>query len=225
MMSPVHIYKIIRSKRRTIALVVEPDATLTVRAPYRVSLGYITSLVTKKYTWIYKKQQQARSYEITPEKTYVDGQIFLYLGQSYTMKIYEGKTIFFDDTSMIVLFPSKFVTEGKKMMIMWYKKMAKQKLQERINFYAARTDWRYVSMRITSAKTRWGSCSKEGSINLTWRLIMAPLRAIDYVIVHELAHTIECNHSTRFWDLVKQVLPEYKQEEKWLRENQKIMKV
>ncbi|MBK7452806.1 MAG: M48 family metallopeptidase [Anaerolineales bacterium] len=74
-------------------------------------------------------------------------------------------------------------------------------------------------MKISSARTRWGSCSPDGTLNFTWRLVMAPLEVIDYVVIHELAHLRVKNHSSKFWDVVKAIDPQYKEKRKWLREN------
>jgi predicted metal-dependent hydrolase len=79
------------------------------------------------------------------------------------------------------------------------------------------------SVRITDAKERWGSCNAAGSLNFAWRLVMAPPPVIDYVIVHELAHLVEMNHSQRFWGLVGRILPDYAVRRKWLRENEHLL--
>ncbi len=202
---------LIRSKRRTIALVVERDATLTVRAPHKVSLEYIMNLVMRKHAWIEKKKQQASRQVAVPSKNYVDGETFLYLGKEYVLRVCYGKHIELVEETSTILFPRKFLPHATKAMTLWYKKMAREVMRERATLYVQATSWQYTSLAITSAKTRWGSCSSKGSINFTWRLVMAPLATIDYVVVHELCHITHPNHSSAFWRAVGAVFPSYRQ--------------
>ena len=106
-------------------------------------------------------------------------------------------------------------------MIVWYKEQAFEKITESANHYSQISGWKYKTINITSAQGRWGSCSSSGSINFSWKLIMAPFDVVEYVVVHELAHITEKNHSARFWNKVKSILPNYKTQEKWLKENGK----
>lgn len=83
----------------------------------------------------------------------------------------------------------------------------------------------YNKLKFSDAKKRWGSCSNQKSINLNWRLIMTPPEVIDYVIVHELVHTVELNHSKRFWEIVSKIIPDFKQSIKWLKENEFLLDI
>jgi len=103
------------------------------------------------------------------------------------------------------------------------REQAEQKLCARAQHFANLMDVKYGSLRITRAKTRWGSCTRAANISLSLRLILAPERVIDYVIVHELAHILEHNHSKKFWQKVEQFYPEYKKCRKWLRENDHLL--
>jgi predicted metal-dependent hydrolase len=88
-----------------------------------------------------------------------------------------------------------------------------------VDHYASQYGFQYKKIGITSAQTRWGSCSANGSLNFSWRLILAPMEAVDYVVVHELVHTVHHNHSRRFWQKVGKIMPDYKERRKWLRKN------
>ncbi len=101
----------------------------------------------------------------------------------------------------------------------WYRAQARALVEERVRQYAARYGFSYRQVRITSARTRWGSCSAKGTLCFTWRLVMAPPECIDYVVVHELAHLRVANHSPAFWREVGAILPDYKARRKWLRVN------
>lgn len=97
------------------------------------------------------------------------------------------------------------------------KKMVKEKITERVQWYSELTGIKYSKIKINKAKTRWGSCSSKGSLNFNYRLYFAPLEILDYVVVHELSHIREMNHSKKFWNRVELVIPDYKKRRKWLR--------
>jgi predicted metal-dependent hydrolase len=103
-------------------------------------------------------------------------------------------------------------------MIAWYRNQAKQVLTEQAARYACSTGLSYKKINITGAQKRWGSCSSSGNLNFSWRLVMAPMEVVEYVIVHELVHLREQNHSARFWKLVSEILPEYRSQRRWLNE-------
>ena len=92
-------------------------------------------------------------------------------------------------------------------------------LTERVEFFAHAQGFKVKKIRISSARTRWGSCSAKGTLSFTWRLVMAPPDVIDYVVVHELCHLKELNHSKAFWAQVEAILPDYKTRRKWLKDN------
>ena len=223
MQTEIKIDKIIRSRRRSIALVVCPDATLVVRAPMKISLGYIQDLVFRKRLWINKKKRQALKHGPPARaKEFINGEEFLYLGERYKLKIGAVKKIEIGD---YLFFPEKYSSKARVKMTEWYKQKARDEITERAIILSRFTGWDFKSISITSAQTRWGSCGAKGSINFTWKLIMAPFSVIDYVVVHELAHTVERNHSARFWDKVAVVLPDYKIRQKWLRNNRGNFKI
>ena len=101
----------------------------------------------------------------------------------------------------------------------WYTTQANSLIAERVQWYAAKYGFEYHQVKITKAKTRWGSCSPNGNLNFSWRLIMAPMQAIDYVVVHELVHLHEKNHARGFWAQVEAILPDYVQQVRWLKSN------
>jgi predicted metal-dependent hydrolase len=101
----------------------------------------------------------------------------------------------------------------------WYQKQARAVISKRVDEIAKKYGFSYKQIRITSARTRWGSCSTRGSINFSWRLVMAPIDVIDYVVLHELVHTRIHNHSREFWAKVASIDPDYKQKRLWLKKN------
>ena len=213
------IDQIIRTKRKSIALIVEPDGRLVVRAPMRISDADIKHLVKQKERWIREKQKQVKDKSTqSTQKVYKDGEEFLYLGKSYQLKIVA-------DLNPALVLSRKFYLSRRALLkaeivfTEWYREQARAVISERVNLYTARHGFKYRKIRITSARTRWGSCSSMGNLNFTWRLVMAPPEVIDYVVVHELAHLRVNNHSKEFWKQVERIMPDYKQRLKWLKEN------
>lgn len=217
-MNEIKIDKIIRSKRKSIALMMSPDATLVVRAPLLTPLKYIEDLVMKQSAWIHKKRQQVLKGGVPLPKKFVDGETFLFMGESYRLKIEDCNDIALTE---YLVFPKKFLGRAQAKLIWWYKEKAFEMITEIANHYSQISGWKFKTINITSAKHRWGSCSWTGSINFSWKLIMAPIGVIDYVVVHELAHITQKNHSAKFWNQVKSILPDYKIRQKWLKENGK----
>ncbi len=222
-MTKIRVDKIIRSKRRTIALEVARDATLIVRAPYRTPFDFIEKVVFKKRFWIKEKQEIVRDrYQRIVPKEFVSGEGFLYLGNMYKLE-------FIDDVDMPIVFNNGFkiarknYDAAKEILIAWYKAQASHKISERVNWYSSLSGLKYNRIKISDAQRRWGSCSAKGNLNFSWRLIMAPFRVMDYVVVHELAHLEEKNHSKAFWNKVKTMLPDYGQYRKWLKENTHLL--
>ena len=215
----IPIVKIIRTKRKTIALIVERDASLVVHAPMRADEASIHEFVMEKEKWIRAKQEQARIfYPPFIPKEYVDGEGFLYLGTIYQLQLGHHKR---PPLTLNGTFRLAQASLPKAPLIFerWYRKQAYQVLSERVQFYAEKYDIAYKQVKITSARTRWGSCSHEGTLSFAWRLVMAPLPIIDYVVVHELAHVQVKNHSKRFWNKLNILMPDYKQRIEWLEKN------
>ncbi len=223
-MAPVKIQKLIRSRRRTIALEIAPNATLVVRAPLREPLARIEEFVREKAGWISRHLSRVALRPHHCPKEFTEGEKFLYLGQAYVLRLK-------DNGVAPLLFQDEFVLNracrpfAKQMFVNWYIKEAKKTIGERARVLARKFGFSYQDVKITAASRRWGSCSVKDELNFTWRLVMAPMAVIDYVVVHELAHTREKNHSRNFWRVVAAMMPDYKTQLKWLRENEKLLEL
>ncbi len=214
------IDEIIRSRRKTIALQVSHDARLIVRVPYSISEKLIKKVIHEKRLWILKKQEQAKEkYKKVYSKEFVNGEGFLFLGNSYKLYIADNCEFFLIFNNENFFLSKKILNKAKDVFIKWYKEQSYKKFLERVEFYSKVSGLTYNKLKITNARKRWGSCSSKGNLNFTWRLIMAPLEVIDYVIVHELVHIKEKNHSKNFWNNVRIILPYYETQKKWLKEN------
>ena len=218
-MPEIKIDQIIRSHRKTIGLQITNDARLIVRAPYSASEDYIRKLISRKESWIIAKQNHFKQRQHkTIVRKFVPGEEFLFLGQSYSLIVREDlpKAVVMDNSFMI----SQLVLGNARDHIeYWYKAQALEYITQKTEYYAQMAGLKYQSIRINNATTRWGSCGYKNTLNFTWRLIMAPARVVDYVIIHELMHLKQKNHSRKFWAEVAHMRPDYKEDERWLKKN------
>ncbi|MDR1884553.1 MAG: M48 family metallopeptidase [Prevotella sp.] len=214
-------YTLIRSNRKTIALVINTEAQLIVRAPFAVSNREIENLVEKKIAWIREKQHITASHE---EKyahiSWKDGESILYLGNAYTIMQIEIDSPLLDGAFLNVPRNSR-----KDDITTWLKNEAKKIISQRTDYYASFMGTKYECLHLSEARKRWGSCSTNGSLRFSWKLVMCPLSVIDYVVVHELAHIAYKNHNSIFWARVKTVLPNYKEAQNWLNLNRKLIEM
>lgn len=216
-------YEIEKSKRRTVAIYITKDEKVTVKAPFFVSDKKINELVDVKRGWIEKKLLQMKLINESKENfSFDEGQTLLYLGKPYPIKKTQtGNTFLFDGESFIISdlpFP-----QTEKLAANWFKNRAKETILERLKLHSAQTGLSYSGAKITAAKTVWGSCSGNNALCFSFRLLFAPIEAIDYVILHELAHTIEHNHSKKFWSIVEKMMPNYMNQKNILKKIQKVV--
>jgi hypothetical protein len=211
--------KIIRTKRKTLALIVEQDGSLTVRAPLHTSQAAIEGFVRTNQDWIRRRQDQARRTYLPPHR-YAEGESFLYLGKRYPLKYvdHQRQPLVLKEGFLL---DKKWVVRAEEAFTAWYKRQARSEIEERLDRTASQLGLRYKKLRISSARTRWGSCSSRGTLSFTWRLVMAPPEIVQYVIVHELVHLQAPNHSPQFWARVRQIMPDFAQHRRWLTQHGK----
>jgi predicted metal-dependent hydrolase len=217
-------YRIIRSRRRrrTITLSVENNGRVVVRAPARMTSEAIGEFVEEREHWINRKLDQIRQQRARDEaKGFLSGDTFLYLGEGYPLSItrdgVDQEPLSFVDGEFRL--QERAREKAKDLFVQWYKQQAVRTVRQRIDHYREKLQVTPRGERITSAKCQWGGCSAQDTLTFSWRLMMAPLSVVDYVVVHELAHLRERNHSSRFWKIVEQHLPDYRDRRKWLREH------
>jgi len=209
-------YSLIRSKRKTVVINVSGGG-VEVRAPLRLSKKEIDRFVLSKEKWIISKLAYLSERTKKREDFSIDyGDTILYRGElcPVVQKIC-NRPVFEDNTFVI---PSGMSPdEIKESCIKLYKKLAKREVNDKVQHYAQKLSVEPASVKINSAKSRWGSCSAKRNLNFSWLLIMGDDDVIDYIVVHELAHIFELNHSPRFWKIVQSVLPDYKDRQKSLK--------
>jgi predicted metal-dependent hydrolase len=220
---PIPIDVLIRTHRKTVAIQIDRDGHLTVRAPMRLSAARIQAFVESHADWIAKTINRLQASPPVPTHRYLDGETFLYLGKAYPLSILPARRpgLAFDGAAFRLSKTS--LPKAPQLFEAWYKQQARLYLTERVSALAAQHAFRYQKIRISSARTRWGSCSSLGTLSFTYRLVMAPAEVVDYVVMHELVHTQVHNHSKTFWNKVAQLMPDYKSRLAWLKKNGKYL--
>ena len=223
-MDDIRIEKIVRSRRRTIALIITPDAHLIVRAPLRAPVAMIDEVIREKSGWIRKKMGEMRGRPQAVDHSYEEGEIFWFLGRPYPLHIVDDAEDGIRRTDRLSV-PRTLKPDIRSGIRRWYMAEAQKEIHSRCMWFSMMTGYSPTSVRITDACQRWGSCNHRGGLNFSWRLIQAPLGIVDYVIVHELVHLRQPDHSRKFWAKVEELMPDYKQRREWLRENERLLRI
>jgi predicted metal-dependent hydrolase len=217
-------YEVMRSRKRkrTISLQVKANGTAIVYAPHRTPVPEIDRFVREKRSWLWKKirETEEKKKEIRTKK-YVNGEIFFFLGQPYPLTISAaapGRDRLTFRCGQFVL-AEESACQGRELFVDWYRKSAEEYIGGRVDHFSRTLNLVAKGVRISKARCRWGSCSQDNHLHFSWRLIMAPCSVIDYLVVHELAHVQEKNHSVRFWNLVRNTITDYKKQRIWLKDN------
>lgn len=208
-------YTLIRSDRRSLQLTVDPDGHILVRAPHRASKALIERFIAEKSGWIAKRRAAAA---MAPRPDYESGCLLPLLGREITL-VKDARVKCAALENGVLRVPDEPPDKTRARVLRFYHDTARQVFGTRLTRYADAMGVAHGAFRLSSAATRWGSCGKDDSINLNWRLIRAPMEIVDYVIVHELCHCKQHNHSKRFWAEVASAMPDYAARRAWLKQN------
>ena len=217
-----------RPYQRSVNLLVKPCGELKVTAGRGVKENEILRFVEKHRRWIDKQRKFfSQWHEKFPEKTYAEGEEFVFLGERVRLDFEEAKNKKIrvkKEQGRLVLSATRESLQSqelkRKAVRQFYEEQARLFLTQRIEGLAQSLDLHYTALRFRSMKSRWGSCSSQGEICLNLRLIVFKQTIIDYVIIHELCHLVHQNHSSRFWALVKTHYPDYEGAKEELGQNQ-----
>jgi predicted metal-dependent hydrolase len=215
-------YQLRRSQRRSIGFSISLKG-LQVTAPLRASLQHIEQALLEKQAWIISKLGQVGREPVLPPLVWGDGTQFSFLGQSVTLLLDAAapRQGHFDAGLLhLRADPTRVQAHVQR----WLESQAYRLFPERLALYAERLGVQVHSFSVSSARTRWGSCSSKGDIRLSWRLMHFDLALIDYVVAHELAHLIEMNHSPRFWAVVARICPNYSALRQQLRQQAQLLR-
>jgi predicted metal-dependent hydrolase len=214
-------YELIRSRRRrrTLSLRLTPEGQVVIRAPWRLPREAVDAFFAARKKWIEQKLKARTERPSEAPAPLGDGSTVLYLGNPYPLQTAcedRGRcTVRFNGTAFELSRPG--ARRPEDLLATWFREEARRLLPSRVEALGQAFHLQPQGVRITGARTRWGSCSAVNRVSLSWRLLMAPLRIIDYVILHELAHLREKNHSKRFWTFLETLHPDWRESRLWLK--------
>ena len=217
--------EVLRSNRKTSALYIIGNE-LQIRVPNGVRDRRIVEILETKERWIRNKAIQLQNQPIKREREYKSGESFPLFGRQLKLKVLEGGKVgtqLIDDSLMTTVRTSEIgvlrKSRIKSYIEKWYAKEAYKRLEKKVIRYSEIIRVSPRELKVRNYKSRWGSCDKKGRLTFNFHLIKAPHSIVDYVVIHELCHMIQLNHSKDFWKEVKRYDPSYKEHKKWLKEN------
>ena len=214
--------EIIRSNRKTLSICIDPFGRLVVRAPKSCGQERIFAFLQLKEDWILRKKAERKGTGIRLPDKNLDGYELYLLGNIYRLQLSKHKEVCLSKEGNVLFLPD---TDSEKKLVKWLKKQAKGIFLALTEEYAKDMGVGFKSVSVTSAKRRWGSCSFDNSLHFSFRLLYTPREIIEYVIVHELSHIKQKNHSPRFWAEVEKYQPNYKEKRKWLKTHAALMEI
>ena len=213
----------ISPRARRLRFEVRPGNGLEVTTPPGVSVARIEDVMREKTKWI---TTMLMRYAQPPDSIVAEplqsGSILPFSGGYLRLVVREltagsRASTRMEEGELRLSVPSRAPEALRGILEAWYRRQGKQVFAERVAHWNAQTGFKYGRIAIRDQKSRWGSCSRQGNLNFNWRLLLAPLDVLDYIVIHELAHLREGNHSARFWALVAERCPEYRVQRDWLR--------
>ncbi|PKM78744.1 MAG: M48 family peptidase [Firmicutes bacterium HGW-Firmicutes-15] len=218
-------FEVIFRKRKSMTIIVEaPDKVIAI-VPIRTGQAIILEKVQAKAPWIIKKLEYFRNVQqLHTPREFADGESFLYLGEDYQLQVEHDISlgrpeVKFKQGRLCICTPTIDKITLASALGGWYRQRAKEIIPGRVNYYQYKIPKEPNRIVIKDQKKRWGSCSSKGNLNFNWRIVMAPVAVMDYIVVHEMCHLVHLNHSKEFWNLVAEILPDYKDVQKWLKIN------
>jgi len=213
------------SERKTTDIVIERNGVVVVRPPVDYSPEQVDAVVESKRMWIYRSLAEWKDLNASAvAREWVNGETFLYLGRAYRLSLTSGQD------SALKLKEGRFclsrdvIEEGgiaaaKQAFESYFSDKGKQRFCERVAYFAPKVGAKISNIKVKDMGYRWASYGKNGALNFHWKCMMAPPKIIDYIVVHELCHFHNRNHSDAFWNEVDKVLPDYRERKEWLRKH------
>lgn len=210
--------KIIKSYRRTVVLHIEADGSVVVKAPKLMFDFQIRRFIAEHQDWIEKHTEKRKRLG----KMRKEGEYF-YLGKTLAFTI--GKYTSIEVKGEKLLFPEGLLFRKEKELNNWYIRQAREVISHQTEYYAQKMKTEYKEITFSDTKSQWGRCTHDNRLQFNWRLVMAPQLVVNYVVIHELAHTMEKNHTQMFWMKVRGQNPSYRQQIKWLKDHGSSLRV
>ena len=226
------IYTIKRSKRKTISISISVEGKVTISCPLRTSDAAVKRVVEEKRAWINKKLNEMNNRPKQQEHSFSNGECFMLFGQKFLLRVVptndsaRANTVRLLEAEQIIEVCCTSDAHNKSVresLLKWYIGQLDCVINNRFEHFSKLLQVSPKKVYLKELKSCWGSCSTKGSVSINWRLVMAPPHILDYVVVHELCHMKEMNHSERFWKWVASVYPDYKQARAWLKKNSRML--
>lgn len=222
-------YTLLKKYVNKVKITIDLINGITVTAPSDITEDKLNKILYKKAPWILKKWFEFEEIASSPTpKEFISGEKFQYIGRGYKIKINSSvdstPTLIFNQGKFIASVPAEMSDVDRRdalrsLLQQWYIAAGQAKINERLKLYSAKLGVTPSKLVIKDQKMRWGTCTDQHAIYINWRVMMAPMRVIDYVLVHELAHIKYSNHSSEYWQFVRSILPDYEDRKDWLRVN------
>lgn len=210
------------ARRKTLEIIVDRGGELVVAAPADTGEQLLRDFVIEKRYWIYQKlAEKAERYRKPPQKEFVNGEGFLYLGRSYRLKLVgrEFQQVPLKLTAGRFQLRNDALPNAREHFIRWYTDRASDWLACKLREHAQRLQVEPSGLKVQDLGYRWGSCGKGNRVYFHWKTILLPRHIAEYVVVHELMHLHEPHHTPAFWHRLERAMPDYEQRKKWLAEN------
>jgi len=216
-----------RPRRRTVGIQVCPDGKVLVAAHPLVPHLYVKRLLRAKAAWVNRKLSDAALlHQHKASHAYAQGDVISYLGREYRLRFAARSWLDEEAGELHLGMRSKPERDAViAALTRWYKQQARFLLDKRTGLLAEELGRHPAHVGIKSYRSRWGSCHSDGRIYFNWRLAMAPLDVVDYVVAHELCHLLHHNHSPDFWNEVSKLFPDFKEQRRWLRHNGRLLEI
>ncbi|MBM6616640.1 M48 family metallopeptidase [Bacillus suaedaesalsae] len=215
-------FEIKYKNRGTIGISIDVYGNIEVLAPKKTPNERVIQVLEANWDLVQSKVKETKDRLNGPqEKVYEDNEKFLYLGKSYPIKVVQDHAVTQDpvvlEGEVLLIYVKQQNDEKiKQSLRRFYYQQCKALVEERISFYQSNFKTKPRSVKIIDSNTKWGTCDSNLHLTFNWKLAMAPLEVIDYVVVHEMCHMVHLNHDRSFWRLVGKIMPDYKEKEKWL---------
>ncbi|MBW8186577.1 M48 family metallopeptidase [Shewanella nanhaiensis] len=214
---------VVRTSRTKTASIKVDDGLVSVVVPKALEIERIKQLVADKYLWIIQKIALHEESKPASDREFISGEAYAYLGRNYRLKVIAGAytPVKLIQGRLVATLPdgAKRSNLVRDAVIRWYKLNALRKIKEKVRRYSKVMGLEPKSIDIKTFKSRWGSCSPKGELDFNWVIVMAPNRVVDYVVIHELCHLKQLDHSPKFWKEVERVMPDYAEHKEWLKVN------
>lgn len=209
-------------KRKSMGIYIDVYGNVEVQAPKGTPVECVLQLLEEKWDWIQQKSKEMKERMLGPkEKVYDHGESFLYLGNAYPIQIsqdinIEQDHVVFEGDKLHIYVKQLEDEKIKQALKRFYYQQCKALVERSIQSYQSNFKIKPRSIRISDNNSTWGTCDSKLQLTFNWKLAMAPLKVIDYVVVHEMCHMVHLNHDRSFWRLVGKIIPDYKELENWL---------